>query len=65
MVRLFEESENEVNLLVEERQVFFDDGNYQVSLRKIEGEYPKYKKLFQKKQFSQLRLKKKNTRRLR
>ena len=48
VVRLFEESENEVNLLVEERQVFFDDGNYQVSLRKIEGEYPKYKKLFPK-----------------
>jgi DNA polymerase-3 subunit beta len=48
VVRLFEESEKEVKLLVEERQVFFDDGNYQVSLRKIEGEYPKYKELFPK-----------------
>ena len=48
VVRLFEESESEISLLVEERQIFFDDGNYQVSLRKIEGEYPKYKELFPK-----------------
>lgn len=48
VVRLFEERETEVGVVVKEREVFFDDGVYQVLLRKIEGDYPKYKDLFPK-----------------
>ena len=48
VVRLFEEKETEVGVVVREREVFFDDGLYQVSLRKIEGDYPEYKNLFPK-----------------
>ena len=48
VVRLFEERETKVGVVVREREVFFDDGDYQVSLRKIEGEYPKHKDLFPK-----------------
>ena len=48
VVRLFEERETKVGVVVREREVFFDDGVYQASLRKIEGDYPKHKDLFPK-----------------
>ena len=48
VVRLFEERETKVGVVVRKREVFFDDGVYQVSLRKIEGDYPKHKDLFPK-----------------
>ena len=48
VVRLFEETVEDVKVFVEEREVHFYNDFYQVSLRKIEGDYPSYKNLFPK-----------------
>ena len=48
VVRLFEETEEPISIFVEEREVHFYNNLYQVSLRKIEGDYPSYKNLFPK-----------------
>lgn len=48
VVRLFEETEEDVKVFTEEREVHFYNTSYQVSLRKIEGEFPNYKNLFPK-----------------
>lgn len=58
VVRLFEEVEEDVRIVANEREVCFNDDSFSVSLRKIEGEYPKYKDLFPKETLFSIELEK-------
>ncbi len=58
VVRLFEETEEEVRVFTEEREVHFYNNSYQVSLRKIEGDFPNYKNLFPKETVFSIEVKK-------